>query len=158
MVSNQLLKTGGLTVLLLLALRIAIGWHFLHEGWDHLHDKTWSSKGFLSGAVGPLAPTAKSYLPDFHGWDRLLNTPFTDREYEIANAWYNDRIDTVTLGPNEKVPSKKTDANIAIDNEAHALYANPIYGNWAKQVLKCMLRLAHTQSKKASRNYWPWAT
>jgi uncharacterized membrane protein YphA (DoxX/SURF4 family) len=134
--NTSILKTGGLTVLLLLALRVAIGWHFLHEGWDHLHDKTWSSKGFLSGAVGPLAPTAKSYLPDFHGWDRLVNVPFTEREYEIANAYYNDRLDTLTLGKSEKAPPKKPAADLKIDDVSHPLYANPIYGTWAKQVLQ----------------------
>jgi uncharacterized membrane protein YphA (DoxX/SURF4 family) len=40
----------------LVALRLAIGWHFYVEGMEKLHTPTWSSEPYLREAVGPLAP------------------------------------------------------------------------------------------------------
>lgn len=40
---------------LLVLLRLAIGWHFLHEAWVKLADPSWSAKGYLAGAHGPFA-------------------------------------------------------------------------------------------------------
>ena len=65
-----------LTVGLLIALRVAVGWHFFQEGLSHKNDPKWSSEGFLRQAKGPLAPLYKGRLPDFHGWDRNLVVPF----------------------------------------------------------------------------------
>ncbi len=90
---------SGLTILLLVLLRVAIGWHFFNEGRDHYFDKKWSSQGFLKIAVGPFAGQAKSTLPQHHHWDKLLGTAFkkeTDKsgevvdQYEVANRWHND--------------------------------------------------------------------
>ncbi|MEK7408456.1 MAG: DoxX family membrane protein [Acidobacteriota bacterium] len=36
-------------------LRIAIGWHFLYEGWTKLVYSGWSSSGYLKSSTGPLA-------------------------------------------------------------------------------------------------------
>jgi thiosulfate dehydrogenase (quinone) large subunit len=41
-------------------LRVLIGWHFLYEGLVKLYNPVWSSKSYLSGAIGPLAPIFKS--------------------------------------------------------------------------------------------------
>jgi uncharacterized membrane protein YphA (DoxX/SURF4 family) len=35
-------------------LRIAIGWHFLYEGWSKLLQPGWTSSGYLKGSTGPL--------------------------------------------------------------------------------------------------------
>lgn len=40
-------------------LRIAIGWHFLWEGWIKLASPNWSAKGYLMGSWGPFAPVLK---------------------------------------------------------------------------------------------------
>lgn len=37
-------------------LRIAIGWHFLYEGWSKLLHPGWTSAGYLKSSSGPLAP------------------------------------------------------------------------------------------------------
>ncbi len=37
-------------------LRIAIGWHFLREGWVKLCDPTWTAVGYLVNSWGPLSP------------------------------------------------------------------------------------------------------
>ena len=102
---------SGLTILLLVALRVAIGWHFFNEGRDHYFDKKWSSQGFLKLAVGPFAGQAKATLPQYHHWDKLLGSAFkkeTDKngvavdQYDIANRWYND-----TAAPGTEAPRKK---------------------------------------------------
>ena len=50
--------------LFLVLLRMTIGWHFLVEGLEKLHDPNWSSEGYLREAVGPLAPTFRELAPD----------------------------------------------------------------------------------------------
>jgi len=123
-------------VLLLVALRVAIGWHFFSEGLDHVQDKNWSSKGFLSGAVGPFAATAKSYLPENHGWERTVALPFNDEQYKQAFEWYN-----VTPSFEKDKTKKELKANglkdnvIQLDDPKHPFYENPIYGAWAKQIM-----------------------
>lgn len=41
--------------LFLILLRLAIGWHFLYEGWAKLMHPGWTSAGFLKSTTGPLA-------------------------------------------------------------------------------------------------------
>lgn len=49
------MKVSLLTILTLILLRLAIGWHLFYEGaWKVRHDE-WSSKGFLVAARGPGA-------------------------------------------------------------------------------------------------------
>lgn len=43
------------TLILLVLLRLAIGWHFLFEGVEKLTSQTWSSEPYLREASGPLA-------------------------------------------------------------------------------------------------------
>lgn len=40
----------------LIALRLAIGWHFLVEGLDKWNDPDWTSQPYLHAAAGPLGP------------------------------------------------------------------------------------------------------
>ncbi len=51
------------TALMLVVLRLTIGWHFFSEGSKHLAEPHWSSEGFLRQAKGPLAPYYHSVLP-----------------------------------------------------------------------------------------------
>lgn len=57
------------TMLMLLVLRLTIGWHFFVEGSKHQLERGWSSEGFLKQAKGPLAPWYKSMLPSSQGWE-----------------------------------------------------------------------------------------
>lgn len=138
---------SGLTILLLVALRVAIGWHFFNEGRDHYFDKKWSSEGFLKVATGPFAERAKATLPQHHHWDKLLGLGFTDDQYKTAHQWYNDqpasssaqtprqqaaeRLKTLIAEQKSKAPDEPV--TVILDDQ-HPLYANPIYGEWAKQV------------------------
>src|SRR5262249_8368571 len=44
-----------LTRVLLVLLQLAIGWHFFYEGAWKLRHESWSSKGYLKNATGPVA-------------------------------------------------------------------------------------------------------
>jgi uncharacterized membrane protein YphA (DoxX/SURF4 family) len=57
-----------LTRFFMVALRLAIGWHFFVEGMDKLNTPSWSSEPYLREATGPLAP----YFRDMAG-DRLVD-------------------------------------------------------------------------------------
>ncbi len=65
-------------MILLVALRIATGWHFFSQGMDHYRDPNWSSEGFLRQAKGPWADFYKSKVPDFHGFRELVSLPWRD--------------------------------------------------------------------------------
>ncbi len=58
-------------------LRVLIGWHFLYEGLAKLYDPVWSSKPYLSGAIGPFAPVFKSMASN----EALL------RVADVLNVW-----------------------------------------------------------------------
>ena len=53
-----------LTRFFLVALRLAIGWHFFVEGMDKLKAPNWSSEPYLREATGPLAATFRSMAGD----------------------------------------------------------------------------------------------
>lgn len=55
---------GGLTRLLLVCLRLAIGWHFTFEAIDKLKNPAWSSEAYLRESVGPLGPYFRSLAGD----------------------------------------------------------------------------------------------
>lgn len=51
------MKVSITTIVLLVALRLAIGWHLFYEGaWKQKNKDTFSSRGYLANASGPLAP------------------------------------------------------------------------------------------------------
>jgi uncharacterized membrane protein YphA (DoxX/SURF4 family) len=66
-------RYGLSTMLALVALRLAIGWHFYSEGIHHLTEPHWSSESFLKAAKGPLAEKYQSVLPTFHHWEAALH-------------------------------------------------------------------------------------
>lgn len=77
MTKNRI-SIGLCAVILLVVLRIAIGWHCLYEGilkFDPLHD--FSAKGFLGMAKGPTADLYYTMLPDLKGTARLQVTDVT---------------------------------------------------------------------------------
>ena len=65
-------------IILLVALRISIGWYFFESGRTKNLDRDFSSAGFLSQAKGPLAPLYKSALPSYHRFSELLAVPRID--------------------------------------------------------------------------------
>ena len=66
---NRAKQFGFLTMVLLVLLRLAIGWHFLYEGAHKLDsfvhgDKPWTSAGYFREAPGPLAWEMRQHLGD----------------------------------------------------------------------------------------------
>ncbi len=80
---------GFMAALFLVALRIAIGWHFLYEGMDKLHSfqtsKPFSAEAYLRFANGPLAHKFRAIVPD------VDSTAFLDLDRR-ADAW-RSRLD-----------------------------------------------------------------
>jgi uncharacterized membrane protein YphA (DoxX/SURF4 family) len=82
-----------LAVLAIVALRLALGFHFLYEGvWKIRHHDEFTAEPFLTQAKGPIAPLFYAMLPDINGRQRLPTT--TDAEGKkslssevIASRW-----------------------------------------------------------------------
>jgi uncharacterized membrane protein YphA (DoxX/SURF4 family) len=64
-------QINGFACFFLVALRLAIGWHFFIEGLHKIHthhigqtatNSPWSSEGFFRAGYGPLAPLARQAL------------------------------------------------------------------------------------------------
>lgn len=75
---------GLCAVILIVLLRIAIGWHYFYEGihkFDPSHD--FSAKGFLGMAKGPVAPLYYEMLPDLKGIKRLEVGPAKDDQGNV---------------------------------------------------------------------------
>jgi uncharacterized membrane protein YphA (DoxX/SURF4 family) len=107
-------RFGFVAIVLLVLLRIAIGWHFFYEGL-HKFDPAegFSAKGFLGVAKGPTAELYYNMLPDLDGLQRLEIESVKDakgkeRKTFIAyeNAWnefYTRFLDRHTLDEKQKI-------------------------------------------------------
>ncbi len=65
---------GFFAALFLIALRVAIGWHFLYEGvykYNETDGKPFSAEGYFRASVGPFAPYFRAQIPDVDGLERL---------------------------------------------------------------------------------------
>lgn len=117
------------TVVLLVALRVGLGFHFLYEGvWKIKHADEFTAEPFLTQAKGPMAPLFYAMLPDIDGRQRLqVELTFDDKatvgaiESEIAKKYGEkyakefterlfgrdaDRGAKITLGKQEKVAER----------------------------------------------------
>jgi uncharacterized membrane protein YphA (DoxX/SURF4 family) len=117
---------GFLTVLLMVALRVAIGWHFFQEGLSHKNDPKWSSEGFLRQAKGPLAAQYKERLPGFHRWDELLIVPIDAPKSGKAA----DEAIAAGGAPAE------SDEDSAPTAKGKSAPAKTVFDNWYTQVAK----------------------
>jgi uncharacterized membrane protein YphA (DoxX/SURF4 family) len=59
------------TVVMLVVLRLSLGWHFLYEGVWKITNRKFTAEPFLSEAKGPLAPLFRAMLDDVDGTKRL---------------------------------------------------------------------------------------
>jgi uncharacterized membrane protein YphA (DoxX/SURF4 family) len=78
---------GLATVVMLVLLRLNIGWHFFSEGVKHWADPHWTSEPTLRAATGPLAPWYHAYLPDFHGLESALHADTSQSESHAVQGW-----------------------------------------------------------------------
>lgn len=71
---------------MLVILRVTIGWHFLYEGvWKIENADEFSARPFLTQAKGPAAPLFYAMVPDIDGRQRL-NLKETGKEDKEGNA------------------------------------------------------------------------
>lgn len=68
---NSSYRLGILGILAIVALRLAIGWHFFREGADKLVSGTFTSVGFMKVSKGPLTPLFHWFIWDEDGRARL---------------------------------------------------------------------------------------
>ena len=92
--NDKKFQIGMLSVVLLVALRLAIGSHFFYEGvWKIANPDKFSAVALLSMAKGPFAPLFYGMIPDLDGAKRLALTElgggkeprFTSQVY--LDAW-----------------------------------------------------------------------
>src|SRR3954468_16243813 len=118
----RIFSVSMLTVVLMVALRVAIGWHFFSEGLSHKNDPKWSSEGFLRQAKGPFAPYYKQNLPGFHRWDELMIIPLD--EPKSAKPGDDSIAAGGAPGDSEDAPAKGKPGP-----------AKSVYGGWQKVVV-----------------------
>lgn len=98
---------GIATVVLLVALRVGLGWHFFSQGVDHYHDPNWSSEGFLRQAKGPWADFYKSKAPDFHGFHELISHPWRDPKQSSDTGAAKEQKRAVDVAQDAKAAAAK---------------------------------------------------
>ncbi|TWU64777.1 MULTISPECIES: TQO small subunit DoxD [Crateriforma] len=62
---------GWIGVLMLVLLRLTIGWHFYSEGVEKVRSGSWTAEPFFTNARGPLAPMYRDMVWDSEGVYRL---------------------------------------------------------------------------------------
>ena len=93
---NSKVSIGVIAVIMLVFLRLSIGWHFFYEGLHKFNPRhEFSAKGFLGLAKGPTADLYYMMLPDLHGFVRLeIDEKEYVKPYEYVNSeGKNDKID-----------------------------------------------------------------
>lgn len=81
------------TILFMVLLRVAIGWHFLYEGiWKVEHFNQFSSTPYLVASVGPFRDIFRGMVDDIDGLERLTVESIQQRvddRYELLVEKYN---------------------------------------------------------------------
>lgn len=103
-------------VVMLVILRLTIGWHFLYEGvWKIANADKFTAEPFLSQAKGPAAPLFYAMLPDMDGRQRLPVTADEAGEKVVRgdvylNAWQALKqrvVEDYKLGPEQEAAVEK---------------------------------------------------
>jgi len=118
-VSGDLRKISLLAVVLLVLLRISIGWHLMYEGlWKLSTLKTstpWSAEGYLKNATGPMRGTFREMTGDpndlkwldhghmtakWDGWRErfLAHYPAVDQPNSVSKQPVQDRLNRLMDG------------------------------------------------------------
>ncbi len=84
-------RYSTLAIFGIVLLRLAIGWHFVCEGYTKLSDKKPFSAGFFGAAKGPTQPIFRGFIWDYDGRIRLDQSKVDaalDRYHEQAVAHF----------------------------------------------------------------------
>ena len=121
-------------VVMLVILRVTIGWHFLYEGvWKIVNADKFSAAGFLGAAKGPAAPLFYWMVPDIEGHERLRLTDTGRKDEEnpeqpiytsepYANAWARVHQKFVDKYKPSEEQAKKAKEKLRIYNESLEQY------------------------------------
>ena len=133
-------------MIMLVTLRLVIGWHFFKEGLSHRFDANWSSEGFLKQAKGPLADHYQADLPTFHHWDVLVLGPMSEQELAAKDeatakadaAAEKAAADEPPANDAKQDDAKSTDAKASAKKptapKAKAEQPDPVYAEWLRGV------------------------
>jgi uncharacterized membrane protein YphA (DoxX/SURF4 family) len=136
-------------MVMLVALRLAIGWHFFKEGLSHRTDPTWTSESFLKQAKGPLAANYQAVLPKFHDWDRLILAPLPDN-----NSAAKDDAGEATPATKDKAAAEKPDKTDKPTKPATAYddWLNQLKSDWKTELdaFASFYKLTEEQKTQAS--------
>ncbi len=100
-------------MVLLVALRLSVGVHFLYEGVWKITNPEFSAEVFLVNAKGPAAPLFYAMLPDINGRSRLKieATPVAD---SLRDAWrrHRDGVEARVASDLAKAKDKQSDQKL----------------------------------------------
>ena len=137
-------RIGIVGVVLLIALRLSLGWHFYMEGVKKLQHSGFTSTHLLWQATGPLAPLYHGMIPDKDGRERLdqaatINTWDLYRARAAKHLDFNDQ--------------QKEDAAKVLE---HAESALEFYFAYSDDDLK---RVFRDGKNKSGHSLWvmPWS-
>lgn len=139
-------------------LRIVIGLHFFLEGTSHLRDPNWSSIPFRKAAVGPLAGSYRSLLPETGDWTGTLGA--ADRrpadeaiaawEASVVAAWQKRLAERERIAPASGEEQATAKAALEAGRKELAGWLKGIRTDLVDYRLEIM-RLAETEARPAAR-------
>jgi uncharacterized membrane protein YphA (DoxX/SURF4 family) len=147
-------------IVALVVLRLCTGWHFYREGTKKLSYNpetgevglAFSAEGMLRKAVGPLAATIRSELPNFHSWESELAKPWqirslSEKEEQELQAWEAD------YAARQKEAKEKGEAPLFEFSPrlSYSQWANHVVKDWQATVdaVKAIPGMSEAQQKAA---------
>ncbi len=117
-----------LAVVTLVALRLALGCHFLYEGvWKIAHRDEFTAAPFLTQAKGPIAPLFYAMVPDINARERLQVETRADGKKAIDSTaitarWNDIRQEFVDYYRPTSTDEAATARHKQLESEAEATY------------------------------------
>jgi len=150
----------GWTIVLLVILRICIGWHFFIEGVYKLCQPDWRATGYLVASAGPMRETFRKMVKDVDGREALaVDTPGllngTELTGEKALALKNallGRLDTRLNAIFEETAS-----HYGLDSEQKNLAKNILEAQRLKIVRLCEGNDPKAENKDFVAQVWDYA-
>lgn len=143
-------QLGGLTVLCIVLMRLAAGYHFFSEGMKKFEpDQIKKTEGFLRGATGPMGDYFNSFAPGPHRAYELLNRPhkwdsLAEEEEAEINKWQGEYSKYLAEVRNRNKPIEAKNKEIAKSGEGEPDELELVdtqfpphgsYGDWARQIV-----------------------
>ncbi len=143
-------QISTLTVIVLVGLRLVVGWHFYKEGAKKVQDpafRTAQTTGFLRQAVGPLAPLYHNGIPDYEGRLRLYRDPDPNKDFTLGTwgGYVDEAADHYGFDDKQAQQAEK----ILL---AHALQLNTWFAENGPDIEEYFKELERLERMKAGAN------